>query len=75
MSHKSISDYNPFPKDCNELSLINDTESNATLLCYPLPTSTIISLGNDVIGCQHSSFPISKARKSTSRGPVCDVSP
>lgn len=50
MCHMSISDYNPFPEDCNELSLINDTESNATLLYYPSPTSTVVSLGDDVIG-------------------------
>lgn len=50
MCHMSISDYNPFPEDCNELSLINDTESNATLFYYPSPTSTVVSLGDDVIG-------------------------
>lgn len=49
MCHWGILDYNLFPKDCNELSLINDTESNATLMYYPSPTSTVVSLEDCII--------------------------
>lgn len=31
MCHISVSDYSPFPRDGNELSLINDPESDATV--------------------------------------------
>lgn len=46
MCHMGVSDYWPFPEDCDKLSLINDTESNATVLYYSSPTSTVISLGD-----------------------------
>ncbi len=39
----------PIPLGFNELSLINNTESNATLLFHP-PTSTVVSLGVCVVG-------------------------
>lgn len=41
----------PFSEDLNELSLINDKESNATLLHSP--TSTVVSLGDCVIDRHH----------------------
>lgn len=50
MCHMGVSDNKLFPWDCNELSLINDIESNANLLHYPSPTSTADSLHNCVIG-------------------------
>lgn len=50
MCHKSVSDYKLSPKDCSELSLINDPESDAILLYYPSPTSTEVSIGDDGVG-------------------------
>lgn len=50
MHHMGVLDYNSFPRDCDEFSWINDTESNATLLYCPSPTSTVVSVGDWVIG-------------------------
>lgn len=53
MCHMGASDNNLFPWDCNELTLINHTESNANLLHCPSPTSTLVLLDDCVISWHH----------------------